>query len=74
MKRHMDTHKEKNRYLCDVGKCNYTRGEIDLLESHKRTHMKKWSEIVALLDLTSTQKSQIDPTIEIFPVDKIKNL
>ena len=46
MKIHMDSHKEKTIYVCDVTDCYYESGKINKLNEHKKTHDSRWSDIV----------------------------
>lgn len=42
---HMDTHKGENTYICHVDGCDYDCKYIHLLNKHKETHKKKWSDV-----------------------------
>ena len=45
MKVHMNTHKEESNFVCDIEGCNYICGEVSTLNTHKRIHEKKFSDV-----------------------------
>ena len=45
MKAHMNTHKEVNKYACDIGECKYICWDVNTLNTHKRIHEKKFSDV-----------------------------
>ena len=45
MKAHMNTHKEVSKYACDIGDCKYICWDVNTLNTHKRIHEKKFSDV-----------------------------
>ena len=41
----MNNHKEVTNFVCDIEGCDYICGEVSTLNTHKRIHEKKFSEV-----------------------------